>query len=538
MAAESPSPHPITSSELDAIFHEVVKSDAPGCVVAIRQQGGAVITRTYGLASLEYNVAIAEETIFDCGSISKQFTGFLLALLIADGKVALDDDVRKYIPELPSFGSRITLGHLVYHTSGLRDYGDIFSSSGIKEDDPITTKAALAALFKQRELNFAPGSQYSYTNAEYLLLKEIISKVSGKPMKDVAQERIFGPLGMRHTHFQEHHSHVVKNRAWGYKPDGQQGWLDSVPVADIYGPSSLFTTIGDLLLWQQNLVDGKIGGPEIVSLIQTAGKLADGTSTNYGFGLNLSTVHGRRAVGHAGDNEGFRSVLTFLPEDEFAVAILSNRTDLDPSKLAAKIMDLRFGATEPPAPTPNASAGPSEPVETLKTYAGIFLNPLTYETRRVEFRDGKLIYARAGGLPMTQIGPRRFLLATTGGEVEFVRKEGHERMLVKPAGQPAISYDKQEPFAPNSKQLEEYAGRYYSDELEVTHVISALKDGLSVKLPNSEPFTVTPSYRDAFSDPSFSVRFTRAANGKIDGFRMNNGRVRNLRFVLVHEKSK
>ena len=271
-----------TARRIDAVFAPFDATSSPGCAVAVSRGGQVSYARGYGMANLEYDVAIAPDSIFHVASISKQFAAFSVALLAADGKLSLDDEVRKYVAELPDFGTPVTIRHLMHHTSGLRDQWTLQAYAGWRDDDLITEADVLTMAARQRGLNFAPGAEYLYSNTGFTLLAVIVKRVSGQSLREFAEARIFAPLGMTRTHCHDDHTMIVRQRTSAYQPRPGGGWRISIPVFDTYGATSLFTTVGDLLRWEQNFVSAQVGGRALVDEAQVSGRLNDGTAIGYG----------------------------------------------------------------------------------------------------------------------------------------------------------------------------------------------------------------------------------------------------------------
>lgn len=240
--------------QVDALFAPWSGRTTPGCAVGISRDGALDYARGYGMSNLEYDIPITPDSVFHTASISKQFTAFSIGLLAQEGKLSLDDDIRKYVPEMPAYGKTITIEHLIHHTNGLREQGQLLNLSGWRGDDIYTEDDILWALIRQRSTNFEPGAEIIYGNAAYTLLGLIVRRVSGKSLRAFADERIFKPLGMADTHFRDDHTEVVPRRASAYNPRTGGGWQISVPNIDHYGSTSLLTTVGDLLKWEQNQI--------------------------------------------------------------------------------------------------------------------------------------------------------------------------------------------------------------------------------------------------------------------------------------------
>jgi CubicO group peptidase (beta-lactamase class C family) len=372
------------------------KPDTPGVALAITQDGAILYEQGYGSANLEYDIPITPETIFHVASVSKQFTAFAVTMLAAEGALSLDDDVRKYIPEVPDFGKTITLRHLIHHTSGLRDQWNLLAIAGWRLDDVITKQHILKLISKQTELNFEPGAEMVYCNTGYTLLAETVARVTGEPFPAWTAENIFKPLGMTNTHFHDDHQMIVKNRAYSYAPSPNGGYQKSVLSYANVGATSLFTTVEDLALWTSNLQDGStVGGRAVVDQMHEPGVLNDGETLSYAFGLGISTFRGLDFVGHSGGDAGFRSYAGRFPEQQFVVVILSNHASADPAGLARQVAEVYLSDDmEPPAaadsPAPPADETPT-PSLTLTDFTGTYTSEELDTTYRLFVEGGHLI---------------------------------------------------------------------------------------------------------------------------------------------------
>lgn len=308
---------------VDSIFAQF-DATSPGCAVIAISGGRTVFSRGYGQANLEHGVPITPRSIFHVASISKQFTAMSIVLLAQDGRLSLDDDVRRHVPEVPDFGTRITIRHLLNHTSGLRDQWELLSLGGWRSDDPKSEDDILWLVSRQRELNFPPGQEYLYSNTGFTLLGTIVARVSGKSLRAFTEERIFRPLGMTSTHFHDDHTMVVPGRTAAYaQRDGR--WAISIPVFDNAGATSLFTTVEDLAKWNGNFDAPVVGGREGVALLHTRGVLNDGDTIPYALALQHGTHRGLRTVGHSGSDAGYRADFVRFPDQGFAFATLCNQ---------------------------------------------------------------------------------------------------------------------------------------------------------------------------------------------------------------------
>lgn len=416
------------TAQVDAIFAPWDKPGTPGASVAVVRDGAVVYQRGYGRANLEYDLPITPSTVFLIASVSKQFTAFAIAMLADQGRLSLDDDVRQYVPELPDYGKTITIRHLVHHTSGLRDEFGLLAMAGYHMDDVITKETILGLAYRQKELNFDPGEEYLYCNTGYTLLAEIVERVTGTSFRAWTTEHLFEPLGMTYTHFRDDYQSLLKNRAQGYYKDDEGGYKMQVVNYASVGASGLYTTVEDLARWVLNFDDGHVGGPAVLAQVHERGRLNNGDTLSYAFGQSIGQYKGHRRVSHSGSHRGFRTYLTRFPDDHFAVIVLGNFEEFDPSGMALKVADLYLA--DPP------------------------------------------------------------------------------------------------------ERLVEYTGAYHSDELGTTYHLAVDGGRLVARHRRYDPIALTPSDVDAFSGDSWfleTLTFTRA-NDRITGFRVSNGRTRNVWF--------
>src|SRR5438552_9442450 len=270
------------SPKVNQVFAQYDKPDSPGCAVAVVKDGKIIYKRGYGMADLEHDVPIMPDSVFYVGSVSKQFTAMTAALLIQQGRLAFEDDIRKYLPEIPDYGTAITIRHLIHHTSGLREY-----LTSARPNELVDNQRVLEITSQQPDLLFKPGDRYSYSNTGYCLLAIIVERQSGMRFSQFAEQRIFAPLGMKDSHFHDDLTRLVRNRAYAYDPKPGGGFLAAAPVPNRVGMGGLFTTVNDLFKWDQSLYDDRLGAPGLIHLMETAGRLNDGRHLENAFGLNI-----------------------------------------------------------------------------------------------------------------------------------------------------------------------------------------------------------------------------------------------------------
>ena len=518
-----------TRLAINRVFANWSTSDGPGCALGVSRNGAMVYQNGYGMANLESDAPITAGSIFHVASVSKQFTSMAIQLLAEDGKLSLDDEVRKYLPELPDYGQRITLRHLLTHTSGLRDQWDLLSlARGRFEEDRITEADVLEIVTRQKALNFVPGTEYLYSNTGYTLLGTVVKRVSGKSLRAFADERIFKPLGMQNTHFHDDYTMVVKGRAAGYNRTGG-AWHVSLPNYDTYGATSLFSTVGDLLLWEANVAKPTVGNPKLFAAMEASAVLTNGDSTAYGLGRSVERYRGLRLVGHGGADAGYRTYLGQFPEHGLALAVLCNAAQANPGALARGVADVflrdKLGPLDEPV---KALAWPT--VAQLARIAGVYVNPVTGIPTFITLRDTNLVLGRVNGPELIPLTEQRFKVRGQPVEFEFGERELVQRFVGWPSRQ-SVRMKREEPAKPARAELDRYAGSYYSEELGTTYTVKATDSTLVLTTRwGSNERTVRPAYGDTFSG-DFLLSFTRGRKGEVAGMLMSTGRTRGVRFV-------
>lgn len=541
-----PSPAESLTSRVDKLFTQWDKTDTPGCALAIIKDGQIIYKRGYGMANLELSVPITPATVFQVGSIAKQFTAMSIVMLAQQGKLSLDDDIRKYIPEVPDFGTPITLRHLIHHTSGLRDQYEMLEMAGWRSDDVITEKDVLDMVARQRTLNHQPGEEYLYTNTGYTLLAVVVKRVTGKSLDEFAANNIFKPLGMTNTRIVDDHRVIIKGLADGYLPGAGGVFLKWIPADDNEGADNLFTTVEDLARWDQNFYDKSVGGPAVIEQMLTPGVIKNDPTFDYAFGLNINQYKGLRMIQHAGSRLGYRAQLMRFPDQRFSIACLCNAR-IEPDTIARRIADIYLADQfKPTTATPNSlTVAPPDAVKLsekeLSSVAGLYLNPLNDTVRRVYVKDGKLIYFRAPGneSELAPLGNNRFLMLGVRNRVEIVfkrpRPNAQLQMIVTEAGRAPNVQESVKEATYKPEQLNEFAGEYYSPELDRTYSIVPKEGKLLFRTGSWGDFLLSPRFVDSFENQAEmgSLIFTRDSKKRISGFVIRSGKVRNLRFDKV-----
>lgn len=525
--------------KIDSILKEWDTPNSPGASVAVIDKGKIVFAKGYGAANLEYGIPITPETVFHVASVSKQFTAMAVVLLESDGKLSINDDIRKYLPELPDYGYKITIQNLLHHTSGIRDQWQTLGLAGWSLEDVITQDQILRLLFRQKELNFPPGARFLYSNAGFTLLAEIVTRVSGKPFPQFCTERIFGPLGMTRTHFHQDLTQLVPGRAYSYSKDGNGYAAEPLNYANV-GATSLFTTASDLAKWLDNFRDPKVGGAAGIAQMQERGILSDGTKIDYGLGLELGTYRGLKTVSHGGADAGYRSEVLWFPEQQLGVAVLSNLANFNPDRIAKSVAAAYVGdkMTErkqtPAVPEPIYLT--IEP-KNLDKFAGVYPLPKIDQIFTAVVEHGKLWAAGEVRPPLElyPVGPAHFYSKELHADIEFSPK-ANGGMSVEITQPEAINESERIPStaAAVAPDFLPYTGVYWSEELETQYTFF-LRDGILFgRHAHHGEFALDPTIRDQFSSGQWyspHIKFFRDSAGKITGVMLGGGRVTGVTFT-------
>src|SRR6478735_5226625 len=355
---------PAPEKAVDDIFAKWSAS-TPGCAVGVALGGKPVLVKAYGMADLEHDVRNTPDTIFEAGSVSKQFTAMAVLLLAKEGKLSIDDPVRKYVPELPDYKVPLTIRHMLNHTSGLRDWGSVESIAGWpRTTREYTHSHVLDIVSRQKSLNFTPGDHYSYSNTGYNLAAIIVSRVSGMPFAEFEQKRIFQPLGLTHTSWRDDHTRIVKGRAIAYEEQNGE-YHTLMPFENVHGNGGLLTTVGDLLKWNENFVNATVGDAALLRMMETPGQFNDGKPQAYAFGLMVDDYRGVRNIDHSGSTAGYRAHLNRFPDSRTSVAVLCNTANSDATRSANRVSDLFLGDHLKPVPPSTRPAAPPAAVLAL-----------------------------------------------------------------------------------------------------------------------------------------------------------------------------
>jgi CubicO group peptidase (beta-lactamase class C family) len=536
---------PDVAKQVDKVFEKWDKPDSPGCALGVYRDGKIIYKRGYGIADLNDDVPITPATVFHVASMSKQFTAASIVLLAQQGKLSLDDDVHKYIPELPDFGQRITIRHLVWHTSGLRDQWELLGLAGWRYSlDLITDDDVMSVMTRQKDLNFKPGDKHIYCNTGYTLMGLIVKRVSGMSLREFTTKNIFEPLGMTHTHFRDDHAEIIKHDALGYEQEAKdKPFRMSLTNFDTVGATSLHTTVEDLQLWDENFYHPKVGGPAFIQQMLERGKLNSGEQLDYAFGLVESKYKGLPTVDHGGADAGYRSDLTRFPEQHFSAAVLCNSAETNPTRLVRQVADILL-AKDLKAPEvlatkePVKSGGPKLTEEPMAPLVGIYWNRADDTFENILVKDGKL-QINLGGEEVHRLKAAEethFHVAEVPWgdmvDIHFVpvpldKPRRFEQTFGE--GKPGV-FEMATPYTPSASELTEFTGAYVSEEIDPVYRILLQDGNLALARLKNKTETLKPAMPGVFTGEIGTVRFTRDANQHISGFILNAGRIQNFHF--------
>ncbi len=510
------------TAEVDKIFSWAT-ANTPGCACAVSQNGKVVINQAYGSADLERNVPIGQNTVFDIGSVRKQFVAAAVLLLAEDGNLSLSDDVRKYIPELPDYGSKITIDNLLSHTSGLRDWPVLLQLAGGDPD-------AYSMILRQRGLNFAPGEEWSYSNSGYVLATILVERISKLSFPEFARTRIFEPLGMKNSSYAMDMKALVKNRALGYAKAGNTWKMDMLLDNDRGGAGAVLSTASDLLVWNDALTNGTLSKFVSEKLIEPA-KLNNGRQLRYGRGMMLDD----QTTWHTGGSAGYHSWLGRVPGHGLSMAVLCNSDAVSSSALARRVANLFMPAPEAPQNRPPAAAETLTAAD-LNSRAGLFFSEPGNQPLRLVANAGALRIQ--GGRPLTTLSKDRFRNAS--GDLVSMSQDEYELNFITPDQFEMKSmegkitrYRRAKAYAPTMAEMKAFVGRYHSAEMNSVLEISPGKTGLTMRLNDApdKSIEIMPVDPDTFQVEGMIVRFVRDKAGKVTALQYSNPVIRNINYT-------
>ena len=530
--------------KINQLFIQFEQEGSPGVALGIIHQGTFILKRGYGLANIEDNIPISSQTIFNVGSVAKQFTATCAALLIEQGDLSLEDSIATYFPQMPDYGHKILIRHLIYHTSGLRDYQELVYLKGLDDHSCYDSDFALRLLFSQTTLNFAPGEEERYSNSNYLLLGQIIQLVSGKSLRQFAEECIFTPLGMKNTFFQDNFAEIIPNRAIGYALNQSNDFEAFTSKIDVVGDGGLRTNLDDLLLWDQNFYRNTLGSnnASLINLLTAPGQVNDGTQFNYGFGLILGNYHGMAIQRHGGAFAGYCAEMLRFPKEQTTVICLANLSNLSPWVLAEQVAHVLFDLPQANIEGEENNDGVVgfEPLEEisadlLKQYVGYYdlgaASPLEIVTE-----NGMLLlkYNEEESLPLLAKSTKVFIEPTFQVELQFKNFHSDKSsFLIFKTSQQEIIAAKVNYSQAVSFDLTTYTGNFYCEALKVVYSLFIQENNLYLAIDFQKPITIHLSDAN-FADTTLGIiHFFRNDENQVLGFWLSTEQSDRLQFIKL-----
>ncbi len=519
-----------TVAKIEKAF-ERYKPNIPGAQICIGRKGNILFSKAYGMADLEHNAPLNTESRVEAGSVSKQFTAAAILLLEQEGKLSLDDNVRKYIPELPDYGTPITLRQMMQHTSGLKDWGAIGGIAGWpRSSATYNNDDALYIASRQKSLNHVPGAEYLYSNTNYNLFAVIVQRVSGQSLYDYSAKKIFEPAGMTHTEWRANFRKVVPNRAIAYSKDAS-GYVTNMPNENVYGNGGLLTTAEDLVKWNEYIHSGKLGNPSLLPKQLALTPLLGGHKNSYAAGLVVTEQKGWPLITHDGATAGYRCNLDYYPTLGLSIAWISNSSEFDNDNgaLLDALTDLFIpdNSKKPAAPQPAYAIASS----LLPNYAGWYRSSRSNNGFRFYVKDNKLWVTGVGEL--VPRADNKFSIGNTSNVYIFTNQPQKEMLHIRELGD-SIYFSRQDSAIVNEQTMKEYVGTYHSDEVGASNKIEYKNGTLTLSLLGGRgSIPLNPTYKDGFSGAGGAVVFERDKKGKIVGYSFSTGRARNMGFRKI-----
>jgi len=515
------------SQELKDLFSKWDKPDSPGGAVAVIKDRKVILKKTFGMANLEHKISITPQTVFCLGSVSKQFTAFCAALLEFRGQLSQDDDIRIYIPEIPDYGVPITIRHLIYHMSGLRDHRMLIYLSGRETGELHGAEEVIdKVLARQKIINFNPGDKYEYSNSNYFLLAEIVNRVSGLSLRDFARKNIFEPLGMANTQYHDDYTRLIENRASSYYPDEKNSFRNYIDTFDLVGSGGVYTTLEDLILWVQNFETAKVGGPEVIQKVLTKGKLNTGEEIDYSYGLEHGKLKGLKTIFHSGTHGGYGAMIRWFPEQRFFVICLTNFIRLDSRYISRLIADIYLKDSF--REEPKSYQIINLPKEQLEDKTRFYQSHSDRSLLRVSLQNDRLLcqsnfswtteYAPVEQNEFKAVNPDLPMI------LKFINSDENPPFVIHSLyeGRLTNTYYPVKLITLSQEELQEYTGKFYSEELDTTWHMIIEKGNLCVRFERAQRRApqgfLRPTIEDEFAAWPSIITFFRNDSGRISGF--------------------
>lgn len=518
-----------TIQQIEKIFSRY-QSQNPGCQLSVSKGGVVIFSKAWGVADLEHNITLTTHSPIEAGSVSKQFTAAAILLLEQQGKLALEDDIRKYIPELPDYGTVIKVKHLIHHTSGLKDWGTIAELTGWERGTKTyRNEDALEICARQKTLNNVPGAEFVYSNSNYNLMAILVQRTSGLSLAEYTQKYIFIPAGMTHTQWRDNFKRIVKDRAIAYQKSASVYETD-MPNEYVYGNGGLLTTTEDLLKWNDYYLSGKLGSPSLLAKQIALDKFNNGRPNFYGAGLNIQTVGGLNVIRHSGATASYRSYLAHYPQLKVSIAWLSNTSEFDGSEYnvtyEVEKLFIKQSATNTSSQSTSKDKTPTVLPAKLKEYEGWYRNNRTGYGMQILLKDEMLVADNR--TPLIPVKDGMFKL---GGDMIYFDKTKAFKLINY--DNDTTSYTPELPANLTLQTGKTYTGTYFSDETQSGMTVVQKTDSLMLTLNSYTSYLLKPTYKDAFRIMDFGgvACFERDSNNNIIRMKIYKSRARNVEFV-------
>jgi len=527
---------------IDSLFISWNQPNHPGGSIGVMKEGKVIFSKAYGLASLEYLVPNTPDTRFNIASVSKQFTCMGIVLLHIQGKLSLDDDVRKHLPELPVFEDTITIRHLIHHTSGMRSLHGLLGMAGWRGDDFRTNEDLFRFMKNQKDLNFKPGEEYLYCNTGYMLMADIIEKITEEKFADWMHDNVFEPMGMINTYVEDDYTRVVPVNATSYYGSASHGFSRSVEYWGYVGSGNIHSTTNDLMVWLTNFYHPQKGWKEAFQIMQTQGMLNNGDTLDYAFGININKYKEEQRISHGGSIGGYRSIVQAFPDQKLNIAILTNFSSSNVGSKLNEISDILLKLDADPEPkliTADSISSMPMSNEDMEKFCGHYWNEKSRYTRKIYLKDDTLRYFRpeSSESKLLPVDKNTFQMLNVAFDIKVsfeILPDKQKVMRVLVNNEDPIYSESYDPPEMTRKFLNSYTGRYYSPELDTHYTLYALGD--SVLIGNHSrhgDFEINIIREDDLEGKHWAfsgIKVKRDKKQKILGLRVSNGRVRNLWF--------
>lgn len=516
----------VPAERVDRIFAAFNKPGSPGCSVGVIRDGKFVLRKSYGQANLELGVPLTSESVFYLASVSKQFTAASVVLAAGQGYLSLDDDVRKYIPELPDYGHPVTLRQMMHHTAGFRDFFTLLDLAGTDAAEVPSARDILALIVRQKALNNVPGDEWIYSNSNYFLLGVMLQRATHKSLSQFAAENIFLPLGMKRTLFYDDRTRVVPGRVAAYAP-GKSGefLVDWSTSFDLVGSGGLMSSVDDLFLWDNNFYADKLGKRTLLKELQTRGVLNNGHQISYALGLNIDQYRGLPTVEHNGGTLGYRTTFLRFPRQHFSVITLCNVANANPESLSRKVADVYLA--DQFKPEAHSSAGFPDPAP----FAGKYVDARTHFTYTFTAANGNLM---GWGAVLKRIDANRFH-DLVDNVITFENVNGTMHCSLDIPGERLFSGDRIKEMRMTPGVLQTFVGTYRNDEIDATYTVALDHDDLVLRVRERPSVKLVPFDRDSFEAGPLSIIFRHDASGAVTGFAVYTQAARGAEFTRTHE---